>query len=154
MGIRNKYTATLILFIAVINLGCFQYKNVEILGVSKLSIKEISTKAIDVEVEIQINNPNRFDISLDDAELVLFIKGKKIGIATIKEKIVLPKKSNDIHRFTIQTNVKDISSETIPLLLGLLTKSTIEFGVQGNINAKAKGVNKKVPIDFKNNIKL
>jgi len=42
-----------------------------------------------------------------------------------------------------------VSSETIPLLLGLLTKSKIEFGVQGNINAKAKGVTKKIPIDFK-----
>ncbi|OFY97767.1 MAG: hypothetical protein A3K10_11025 [Bacteroidetes bacterium RIFCSPLOWO2_12_FULL_31_6] len=154
MGIRNRYTATLILVIAVINFGCFQYKDVEILGVSKLNVKEISAKAIDVEVEIQINNPNRFDISLEDAELVLFIKSKKIGLATINEKIVLLKKSNDIHRFTIQTNIKELSSETIPLLLGLLTKSTIEFGVQGTINAKAKGVIKKIPIDFKNNIKL
>ena len=149
MGIRNRYTATLILVIAVINFGCFQYKDVEILGVSKLNVKEISAKAIDVEVEIQINNPNRFDISLEDAELVLFIKSKKIGLATINEKIVLLKKSNDIHRF-----IKELSSETIPLLLGLLTKSTIEFGVQGTINAKAKGVIKKIPIDFKNNIKL
>jgi len=149
MKIKNKFTDALILLLAIVNTSCFQYKDVEIIEISQLTVKEISIKAIQIEVALQIINPNRFNISITDEDLVLFYKEKKIGIANIKEKIILTKKSNEIHRFTIQTNIKDVSSETIPLLLGLLTKSKIEFGVQGNINAKAKGVTKKIPIDFK-----
>ncbi len=152
MGIKSKYA--LIFILTIFNLSCFQYKEVEVVNVSDINVKEISTKAINVEVAIQVKNPNKYNISIVDADLVLFIKGKKIGMANIKKKIVLPKKSNKIHRLTIQSNLKDISTGAIPLLMGLITKSSIELGIQGDIKAKAKGISKKIPINFKEKITL
>ncbi len=134
--------------------GCLQYKEVKVVDVGKIGVKEISMKGIKVEVEMQIKNPNKYDISIVDSDLDLYLKGNKMGEAKIQEKVTLPKKSNKIHRFTIQTNVKDLLSGALPVLLSLLTENSIELQVKGDIKAKAKGIGKKFPVDFKEKVKL
>ena len=134
--------------------GCLQYKEVEIVKIDNVGVKEVSTKSIDIEVAMQIKNPNKYDISIVGSDLTIFLKGKKMGTANIKEKIKLKKKSNDIHRFTIQSNLKDIASGALPILMGLITKNSIDLKVEGHIKAKAKGISKKIPIDFTENVKL
>jgi len=143
------------LFILCMELtSCLQYKEIKIVEVSEIGIKEVSTKAIEIEVAMQIKNPNKYDISIVDSNLSIFIKGKKMGTANIKEKIILKKKSNTIYRFTIQSNIKDIAVGSIPVLMTIITKNSIPLHIQGEIKAKAKGISKKVPIDFKESVKL
>jgi LEA14-like dessication related protein len=143
------------LFLLALSLfSCLQYKEVQIIKVTDVGIKDVSTKAIEIEVSMQIKNPNKYDISIVDSDLTLFLKGKKLGTANIKEKIKLKKKSNEIHRFVIQSNLKDIASGVLPIIMGLMTKDSIELEVKGDIKAKAKGISKKVPIDFKEKVKL
>ena len=147
-----KYSVLLLLALNLFS--CIQYKEVQIVKVTDVGIKDVSTKAIDIEVAMQIKNPNKYDISIVDSDLTLFLKGKKLGTANIKEKIKLKKKSNEIHRFIIQSNLKDIAAGVLPIVMGLMTKSSMELEVKGDIKAKAKGISKKVPIDFKEKVKL
>ena len=147
-----KYSFLMLLAFNLIS--CIQYKEVQIVKVADVGIKDVSTKAIDVEVAMQIKNPNKYDISIVDSDLTLFLKGKKLGTANIKEKIKLKKKSNDIHRFIIQSELKDIASGVLPIAMGLISKDSFELEVKGDIKAKAKGISKKVPIDFKEKVKL
>lgn len=124
------------------------------LKVTDVSIKEFSAKGIIVEVAMQIKNPNKYNISIVDSDLSIFVKGNKMGTANIKEKITLPKKSNKIHRFTIQTNLRDLTSGAIPVIMGLITQNSVDLQIQGDIKAKAKGISKKFPVDFKERVKL
>ena len=134
--------------------GCIEYKEVEVVEVSGVGIKKISLKGIEIEVAMQIKNPNKYNISIVDSDLTLFADAKKVGVARVKEKITLPKKSNKIHRFTIQTSVQDIVSNALPLLMNLMTKDNIEVGIKGDIKAKAKGIGKRFPVDFKERVKI
>lgn len=151
---KNFIKYSFLFLLALSLFSCLQYKEVQIIKVTDVGIKDVSTKAIDIEVAMQIKNPNKYDISIVDSDLTLFLKGKKLGTANIKEKIKLKKKSNEIHRFVIQSNLKDIASGVIPIIMGLMTKDSIELEVKGDIKAKAKGISKKVPIDFKEKVKL
>jgi LEA14-like dessication related protein len=152
--LKNFIKYSFLFLLALSLFSCLQYKEVQIIKVTDVGIKDVSTKAIDIEVAMQIKNPNKYDISIVDSDLTLFLKGKKLGTANIKEKIKLKKKSNEIHRFVIQSNLKDIASGVIPIIMGLMTKDSIELEVKGDIKAKAKGISKKVPIDFKEKVKL
>lgn len=154
MDMKYIYTYSSILFLAILFSGCIQYREVQIVKITEIGIKEISVKGIEVEVAMQIKNPNKYDISIVDSDLAISLKGEKMGVASIKEKIKLKKKSNKIYRFTIQSHFKDIASGALPILMGLITKNSMALRVQGNIKAKAKGISKKIPIDFKENIKL
>lgn len=134
--------------------SCIQYKEVEVVDVPEVGVKKISLKGIEIEVAMQIKNPNKYDISIVDSDLTLYAEGKKVGVARVKEKIKLKKKSNKIHRFTIQTSASDILSSAIPVLMTLITKSNMDLQVQGDIKAKAKGLSKRFPVDFTERIKL
>ena len=151
----NRYLVILpIVFSTLFLTGCFTYEEVTVENVSDVKIKKFSAKSIDVEVALQIKNPNKYKISIVDSDLELFVKNSKIGSATIKENIVLPKKSNKVHRFTIQTTYKQILSGAVPTLIGLIGKKSVELGVKGSIKARAKSISKRFPVEFKERVQL
>ena len=144
----------LILIIATLISSCLEYKEVKVVDVTGVGIKDISTKGIKVEVSMQIKNPNKYDISIVDSDLDLFLKGKKMGEAKLQEKITLPAKSNKIHRFTIKSSLKDVASGILPVMMSVLSSSSVDLEVKGDIKARAKGLSKKFPVDFKEKVKL
>ena len=154
MNLKHFLIAIPIVLITLIYSSCIEYKEVEVLEVSEVGIKSISLSGIDVGVSMQIKNPNNYDISIIDSDLTLFADGKKVGTAKVKEKIKIPKKSNKIHRFTVQSSASDIVSNAIPLLMSLMSKSTLEVQITGDIKAKAKGLSKRFPVNFKERVKL
>ncbi len=152
--LHQKIKFLVIILSCLTLVSCFQYKEVEMLGVTDFGIKKISTKGITLAIAMQIKNPNNYKISIVKSDLVLFSKGRKIGTANIANKIVLPKKSNQIHQFIVVTTIKDMASKSLPLLMSILSKNAIELQIKGNIKARAKGLSKKIPIDFKKRMKL
>ena len=103
---------------------------------------------------MQIKNPNNYNISIVDSDLQLFAKGNKVGTANIENKVTLPKKSNQIHRFIITSSLKDMGASAFPILMSVLGGDDIEVQVAGDIKAKAKGIGKRFPVDFKEKVKL
>ncbi len=140
--------------LALVLSSCLEYKEVEVVKIVDVGVKNISVKGVDIEVSMRIKNPNKYNISIVDSDLSVFVKGKKMGNAKIKEKVTLKKKSNSVYRFNIHSNLNGIATAGLPVILGLITQPSIELKVQGDIKAKAKGLSKKIPIDFTEKIKL
>ena len=135
-------------------IGCMSYKEVKVIDVTDVGIKKFSAEGVEIEVAIQIKNPNNYKISIVDSDLELFAKGNRVGTAKIENKVTLPKKSNQIHRFIITSSLKDMGSSAFPILMSVLTGGDIEVQITGDIKAKAKGIGKRFPIDFKEKVKL
>jgi len=147
-----KY-CTILLFVFSLS-SCLEYKEVEVIKIVEISVKEISVKGVDVEVAMQVKNPNNYNISIVDSDLNLLIKGKKMGSATIKEKVTLKKKSTAVYRFTLQSSFKDLSLSSLPVLMSIMGQNSMEVQIVGDIKAQAKGISKRVPIDFTEKVKL
>lgn len=147
-----KYSFLLLLIASFSS--CIQYKEVEMVKVTDVGIKKFNTEGVEVEVAMQIKNPNKYKISIVDSDLELFVKGKRIGTANIENKITLPKKSNQIHRFLIKSSLKDMGSSLFPILMGVLGGKAIELHIKGDVKAKAKGISKRFPVDIKEKVKL
>jgi LEA14-like dessication related protein len=147
-----KCSAILILIISLSS--CLEYKEVEVIDIIEVGVKDISTQGVDVEVAMQVKNPNSYNISIVDSDLNLFIKGNKMGTAIIKEKVTLKKKSNAVYRFTLQSSFKDIGFGGLPIIMGLMSQSSMEVQILGDIKAQAKGISKRIPIDFTEKVKL
>jgi len=145
---------SLLLIIAITLVSCMKYEEVEMVKVHNVGIKKFSGKGIIVEVAMQIKNPNNYKISIVDSDLDLFIKDDKIGTANIKENIVLPKNSNKIHRFTIESTFEDMLKGALPTIMGVLFNQSVELQVKGNIKARAKSLSKRFPVDFKEKVSL
>ncbi len=150
----NLVNYSFIFLLALSISGCIQYKEVEMVQVTDVGVKNFTKNGIEIEVAMQIKNPNNYKISIVDSDLELLIKKNRIGTANIDNKIVLPKKSNKIHRFIIKTTLKDMASNTLPILISVLSGGHIELQVKGDIKAKAKGIGKRIPVDFKEKLEL
>lgn len=151
--LKLKLIFTIIL-VSLTLTSCFEYEDVQLLKVTNIHLNNISTKKIEIGVDLQIVNPNKYKINIVDSELELFLKGKKIGTAHIIDKIELPKNSDQIHKIAIATDLKDMLSDAIPVILGVLFDESIELQVKGNIKASAKALTKIFPIDFKERVRL
>ena len=134
--------------------GCMTYKDVEMIEVTDVGVKDFTTKGVEVEVAMQIKNPNNYNINIVDSDLELFVKEDRIGTAKIDNKVTLPKNSNKIHRFIIKSSLKDMGASVFPLMMTVMSGGEIEMHIKGDIKATAKGIGKRFPVDFKEKVKL
>lgn len=149
---RIKY---IILFLAILSLfSCMEYKQVELIEVKQVSVRVFSMKEIRLVAYMQIQNPNNYKISITEADMELFVKGEKIGNAKLDNVIVLPKNSNEVHEAFVFTPMNEMQSNSIPTILGLIGQPTVSVHVKGYIKGKVKGVAKKIPIEFTENVRL
>lgn len=148
----SKYLSIFVLLLSLSS--CINYEDVQLLEVTNIRVIDLTTKKIEIGVDMKIVNPNNYKISITDSDLELMIKNKKIGTAKIKDKIELPKKSDQVHHIAIVTETKDIVSGAIPVLLSLMFDETVELQVKGEIRAKAKALSKNFPVDFKERVML
>lgn len=134
--------------------GCMEYKEVEMVKVVDFGVKEVTTESVIFQVSMQIKNPNNYKISIVDSDLDLYVKGNKSGKVELKDKVVLAKKSNEVHSFVFKTDFKNFTADPLSILGMVMGGDQIEIEVKGDIKAKAKGLSKKFPVQFKENIKL
>ena len=151
---KTIFKCSAIIFFILSLYSCLEYKEVEVVDIIEVGVKDISTQGVDVEVAMQVKNPNSYNINIVDSDLNLFLKGNKMGTATIKDKVTLKKKSNAVYRFTLQSSFKDIGLGGLPVIMGLISQSSMEVQILGDIKAQAKGISKRIPIDFTEKVKL
>jgi len=152
MVVGIKYML-LLCSVLVLFTGCIEYKEVEVLGLEDVSIGNIDTKGAQIEISVRVSNPNNYKIKITDSDLDLFLSGKKVGKATIGERIIIPKNSNEVHTFNIDATFKEMGG-ALGALITFGTKSSLDLKVSGFIKAKAFGVGKKFPVDFEDNVSM
>jgi LEA14-like dessication related protein len=149
----NALLALFVLITSITMSSCLTYQEVEFVGMKGVEVEDMSTKEIKVRVSIQVKNPNNYKIKITKSDLDLFLGGKALGKAVIGERIILPKNSNETHTFTISTDLSKLGG-----MLGvgamMLGGGSKTFRVKGWVKAKAFGVGKKFPVDFKESLKI
>ena len=155
MNQLKKIAVCLSLLVVITSvIGCMTYKEVEMVRVTSVGVTQFSTSGIEMDVGIQIKNPNNYDISIEDSDLVLFIKGNKVGNATIVNKVTLPQKSNQVHQLTINSQSNGIDLSLLPILMEVLEGKPTEIEILGDVKAKANGISKSFPVNFKEEVTL
>ncbi|MBV6483805.1 MAG: hypothetical protein KFKLKKLM_00261 [Flavobacteriales bacterium] len=150
-----KLKSLLVLIVISITLtSCFKYEEVVMKEVTNVSVNSFSANNIEIKVDMRIINPNNYKISIVDSDLELFVKNKKVGTSKIKDKIELPKNSDQTHQIVIATNVGDMIGTAIPVILSVLFDESVDLQVKGEIKARAKSLSKSFPVDFKERVKL
>ena len=128
------------------------YKEVEIIRLENVFIKQFSSKGIAAEVFLKVKNPNNYDISIVGSDLDILINERTVGKATISDKIKLPKKSEKVHRFIIESNFEKLGSGVLTTIASVLMAQSVKLGVKGNITAKALLIQKKIKVDINEDV--
>jgi LEA14-like dessication related protein len=112
-------------------------------------------KEAGITLGLEMQNPNPYKIKLLAYDLDVFLNGNKVGDATHRGKQVMVGKSTSTIRIELVTDLKQIFGGLIGALNGLLgKKQALELEIKGTVVAKAKGFQKRVPVEFKKTLDL
>lgn len=131
--------------------SCDMYKDVVVEQVVNLQIISFNQEGAEFDLELLVDNPNNYKISLTKSHVQLFFEGKALGEVQLKEKIVIPKKSHSTIVLKCTAQFENFQ-ELMGSMLTLLFKSTYTLEGKGHIRGKALIVSKKVPVEFNHKI--
>ena len=155
---RNIYSRLypVILLISIVLTSCFQYEDVEIKDIKSLKLLEFSDKGLVVESEIQIINPNNFEITVVNSEFEVYVQGSKICKSSIDNEVKIPKNSEDYHTLIMKSDYKDMAEGAFVKLIAITAMDTdnIDFKVEGSITGKAFIFKKKVDVSHEGKVPL
>ncbi len=147
------------LFMTILSISltaCFDYKDVEIKDIKSIKLLDFSNKGLSVESEIKIYNPNNFKLSVVDSEFNFYVKGKKLGIASIEGNLKIPANSEEYYTVVLRSSNKDMSPNAIPMLIGITAsgKDNIDFKIEGYIVGKAFLLKRKIEVSHSGKVPL
>lgn len=135
--------------------SCFTYHEVDVLSVGEYRISNVTKDNVNVSINMEVNNPNGYNIRLKKTDLDLYVEGEKVGIATITEDVVLKKRTQEKYKLTFESNYKELSGSILGRLPSLLRKSTIKVGLKGKVKAKANWfLGKKFDLDVEESVNV
>ena len=142
-----KSNALFLLLSGLLISSCITYKEVKIVKMAGIEVRELSAKGIDIGLDVQIYNPNNYKISLVKTDLELWLNNKNLGKADVKGGLVFAKNSNETHRIDVSLGGKQLTG-ALPALLGAALGGRMVLTVKGTVTAKAKFIRKKIDVEF------
>jgi LEA14-like dessication related protein len=145
--LRTLKIALIISPILLVIFGCLSYEEVTVVEVADVEFKEMSADGITVDIHAQISNPNNYKISVVKTNLMLLLNGANLGKAHVKNNLVLPKHSDDVHKITVNIKGSQLKAALPSILLSALG-GEIKMRIKGTITARARMLRKKIEVDF------
>ena len=151
----NMMIKRLLIYIPILLLlnGCFEYEEVDFKGVQDFKLENTSSEQLLIRLDLKVDNPNTYNITIKPATLDIFVNGKFAGKTKMKEKIVLKKKTTGVYPLYLQAKTKDIMG-ALSGSLGSFLSGKVKVGIKGDVKAKAYGVGKKFYLNEEETVSL
>lgn len=136
--------------------SCITYEDVEVKGVENYNVENLLNKNEDLKLllDLKIENPNNYKITIKDADLHLYIGNKDLGRVTLGRPVKIPKKSTTVQTLEIKPDSRKMLMAAMGGAAGALLKGEIDVRLKGKVKGKALGIGKWFDIDHKETINL
>lgn len=148
----NSLKLLLVISLSLTFFSCI--KELEVKEVAYLNVVELNADKITLELGLKIENPNGFRIGATESDLDLFVGNKKLGKAYITENVIIPRKSEQVHKFYLEAKPDELFSGIGALLGGLFTQGTTSVTIKGYVIGRASFLKKRINVDVTEKIKL
>jgi LEA14-like dessication related protein len=144
-------TSALIGIVFMISFGCQKPKE-------KIVLKNIKDVVVDATTEPTLKanaiffNPNKMKGKLKEIDVDIFVNGKKAGEVDQDYNTVIP--ANDEFSVPIVVKLKMKELGFTETLLGMVGGRKFEIRYEGAIRFTYRGVPIKVPVDYKDDVRL
>lgn len=133
-----------ILFLGLIVFtGCANPKELVYQDVKNFKVKELSLKPM-IGMDVQFYNPNKYGMTMKDADVNLYLNGKLVGNAKLAETYNVP--ANDT--FLLPINLKADLQSVLANALEIMANKSMDVELKGTVKA-GRGVFINIPINYK-----
>ena len=139
-----------ILFLLIITVisSCSSIEPLTVSKVKNVKLKNFSKNSVSLEVTFIVKNPNWQKFTITDNHFNVFLNSSELGTAKIKEKIIIPGKSENDYTFLIDTHFTTLALSSIPSLINIFKTKQVEFKLTGNVKVKTMGFGKRFPVEI------
>lgn len=124
-------------------LSCANPKDLVYQDVTNFRLLEMSMNPR-VGMDVQFYNPNKFGMTMKDADIDLYLNGKLVGKAKLANTYDVP--ANDT--FLLPVNLTADLQQVLPNALAIIANNSIDVELKGHVKA-GRGVFVNVPINYK-----
>jgi LEA14-like dessication related protein len=154
MNLLKSFRVHFLLLFFIVNLSSCKFKEVEFKNVESFKLLNTDKKGAMVELFILLKNPNSMAITVSELDMNVMVNQTNIGKINLAEKVKIKAHSEEAHRFLIKANYNDLAVGGFSSLLSIIMSKKVNITCNGNIKAKALGVSKIMPVNFKGDVPL
>lgn len=143
-----------LLFIIILQLSSCTFKEVEFKKIESFKLLNTDNKGATVELYIVLKNPNKMSITVSDVDMDVKVNQTNVGKIKLTEKVKIAANSEKANRFVVKAGYADMAVGGFSSLLSIIMSKKVNITCSGNIKAKAMGVSKTMPVDFKGEVPL
>lgn len=113
-----------------------------------LTLKQISLKEVNVIFDLDVQNPNSFDLTLQTFEYTVYLKNEEIGNGRMEKELLIPSSSTTRIQVPVVAKFKDWSRS----LKTILTEGDLLYKIEGNTDVKTVFGSRKFPFSKEGSI--
>lgn len=148
------HTLLLVAFTTLFLSGCFKYEDIELKEVKNVELKSIKDNNLDLEIEIELYNPNSYKVKVSKADLDVHINTLYLGHSKLSETIEIPAEASSKKVVKLTTELSDEFNKELPGLLTQALFSGLKLKVDGKITGKAKWLSHTFDIHHEEKLNL
>lgn len=157
LKIIKKIVFGMAIFVAIASpVSCVSYEEVQVTDIKDLELQGFSSKEISISAQVEIANPNKYDISVTDSEFSISTDGNLLGSFKIDQQLELLESSREFHEVAFKLDMEDLSPNAQSTLLQIVLsgENKVNIKVEGYIEAKAFMLKRKFPISFEDEVEI
>lgn len=134
--IRTRYGMSFLLILSFFLMSCLGW----VLEKPSFVLREIllsprSFTEMDLLLGLDVENPNRFDLTLKSFEYTVYLNNEEIGQGRLEKEILIPSKSITRVQAPIAASFKNLGASLKSLIAGVVGKD-VSYKIEGKTNVK------------------
>ena len=131
----KKHFFIILFFMALLFSGC-SYEEVQLIGIKDVTYQEFNGSVLRLAITATVNNPNRYNVKIKNANMDLRLNEKVIGTVAQMEQIDLASRKQQDYKIQVSIEMKDILSNMLSLYRVLMNEPK-NLNLSGTIQVKS-----------------
>ena len=131
----KKHLYLILLFMLLLFTGC-STEDIQLVGIKDVTYQEFNRNVLRLAITATVNNPNRFNVKIKNANMDLRLNNKTIGTVTQMEQIELDSRNQKDYKIQVSIEMKDMLSNAIALYRVLMNEPK-NLSLSGTVEVKS-----------------
>jgi len=132
----KKFFILILLYLPVLFSGCSAYEDIKVTKIKEVTYEELRGKLLRLSIVATVDNPNRFNVKVKDANMDLRLNDRIIGKVMQVEQIELLGRKQKDYKIQVSIEMKDLMSNLVSLSRILMNEPK-NLNLSGTVHVKS-----------------
>jgi|JI10StandDraft_1071094.scaffolds.fasta_scaffold05424_5 LEA14-like dessication related protein len=132
--------------------SCSAYEEVELRDIKEVEVLRMDGRTIALRVDVLVNNPNGYRISVEDPDVDLYLNDTYVGKGRLDSALTLNKRSEQIYPVHLHADLA--GGPLLMMMIGGALSGEMKLGIKGTVLARSGMLRKRFPFELEERIDL